>query len=55
MNYYIYCITNNINNKTYIEQHISNNLSDNYMGSGLNINRAFKKYEKRVWLEVDNA
>ena len=46
MNYYIYCITNNINNKTYIGQHMSNNLSDNYMGSGLNINRAFKKYGK---------
>lgn len=37
---------NNINNKTYIGQHISNNLIDNYMGSGLNINRAFKKYGK---------
>lgn len=46
MNYYIYCITNNINNKTYIGQHMNNNLNDNYMGSGLNINRAFKKYGK---------
>lgn len=51
MIYYIYCITNNINNKTYIGQHISNNLSDKYMGSGLNISRAFKKYGKENFLK----
>lgn len=44
MHYYIYEITNNINGKTYIGQHKSKSLSDNYYGSGTIIKQAIKKY-----------
>lgn len=44
--YYIYRITNNINHKTYIGQHKTSSIlkDDGYMGSGLLINAAYKKY-----------
>lgn len=43
--YYIYKIINLINNKIYIGQHYGY-IDDNYMGSGLLINRALLKYGK---------
>lgn len=42
--YYIYRITNLINGKTYIGQHKYKKLNDNYMGSGVLLHRAYKKY-----------
>lgn len=42
--YYIYRITNNVNGKTYIGQHKYKKLNDSYMGSGIHIKRAIKKY-----------
>lgn len=47
MFYTIYQITNIINNKKYIGKHITPSLEDNYLGSGLAISRAIKKYGKK--------
>ena len=44
--YCIYKITNNINGKTYIGQHKTENLGDSYFGSGKKIENAIKKYGK---------
>ena len=42
--YYIYRITNLINGKTYIGQHKYKKLNDSYMGSGVYLAKAKKKY-----------
>ena len=46
MYYLLYEITNLINGKTYIGQHITKNINDGYMGSGHAITAAIKKYGK---------
>ena len=40
----LYKITNLINGKMYIGQHTTSNLDDGYMGSGVALRNAFKKY-----------
>lgn len=44
MKYTIYKITNKINGKIYIGQHVTKDVNDNYMGSGKMLRRAQKKY-----------
>jgi group I intron endonuclease len=46
MYYYLYKVTNLINDKIYIGVHETSNLNDGYLGSGKLINRAIKKYGK---------
>ena len=51
--HYIYRITNKVNGKTYIGQHEYEKLNDSYMGSGVLLKKAQKKYgienfEKKV-------
>lgn len=53
MMYYIYCVTNKINGKTYIGQRKcpkgKTPESDCYMGSGLLLHKAFEKYGKEIF------
>jgi len=44
--FYIYIVTNLLNNKQYIGQHASNDESDSYYGSGKILERSIKKYGK---------
>lgn len=43
---YIYKTTNLVNNKIYIGQKKSTTFKENYLGSGVNIRKAIKKYSK---------
>lgn len=43
---YVYITTNKINGKFYIGKHSTDNLNDNYLGSGIMLNNAIKKYGK---------
>lgn len=46
MYYTIYETTNTINGKKYIGKHVTENLHDDYIGSGIILTRAIKKYGK---------
>jgi hypothetical protein len=42
--YYLYEVTNLVNGRTYIGQHITDDLEDGYLGSGKALKSAIKKY-----------
>ena len=44
MKYYLYQITNLVNNKIYVGVHMTKDMSDGYMGSGKVIRKALKKH-----------
>ncbi len=45
--YLIYKTTNLINKKIYVGKHVTTNPNDNYLGSGLVLKRAMKKYGRK--------
>jgi hypothetical protein len=46
MKYYtVYKTTNLINNKIYIGLHATDNINDGYLGSGIFLKKAIKKYD----------
>ena len=60
MFFYLYQITNLVNNKIYIGVHSTKDMNDSYMGSGINIQSAIKKYgnnnfKKDILYTFDNA
>jgi len=60
MFFYLYQITNLVNNKIYIGVHSTKDMNDSYMGSGINIQLAIKKYgidnfKKDILYTFDNA
>lgn len=57
--YLIYKITNFFNNKIYIGQHITEDINDDYMGSGKLIQRSIEycgidNFEKKILYDFDN-
>ena len=47
----IYVTTNKINGKKYIGKHQTSDLNDNYLGSGILLKQAIKKYGKKKFRE----
>ena len=44
---YIYITTNLINGKQYVGEHSTDNIDDNYLGSGQSLRKAFRKYGRK--------
>ena len=52
MIHYLYKTTNLVNGKEYIGVHSTNNMNDGYLGSGVALKHAFKKYGKENFAKV---
>lgn len=52
MNYIIYEVKNKVNGKTYIGKHQTDNIYDDYLGSGKYLKRAINKYGKDCFEKV---
>lgn len=51
MKYTIYKTTNTVNNKIYIGKHQTENINDSYLGSGVSLEKAVKKYGKESFVK----
>ena len=51
MKYTIYKTTNTVNNKIYIGKHQTENINDSYLGSGVSLEIAVKKYGKESFVK----
>ncbi len=49
---FVYLTTNNINGKQYVGEHSTDNINDNYIGSGLGLKLAIKKYGRNNFSKV---
>jgi hypothetical protein len=49
MKYTIYKTTNTVNNKIYIGKHQTEDINDDYLGSGVALEKAIKKYGKQFF------
>jgi len=52
MNYVVYEVKNKVNGKTYIGKHQTDNIYDDYLGSGKYLKRAINKYGKDCFEKV---
>jgi hypothetical protein len=48
--HYVYCVTNTVSNRKYIGSHVGQ-LDDSYLGSGVHLKKAIKKYGKERFVK----
>lgn len=48
--YYVYCVTNTVNNRKYIGSHVGD-IDDSYLGSGVILKKALQKYGRKNFVK----